>query len=174
MKVAVKMATGGAYLGKKDYNKAYEIYGEAFQHSEKAYKEGDSASGKLAVTTLFSQAAAMISAKKYDIALESYRKAIPFSEETEDFYNQIEAWRMSGYCHKQLKKYDEAWDDNWKALDSGAKLDEQLRKNGTLPFVGHELQLMAEKTNQRDQLDRIEEKMVQLVGADWIEKLNVK
>ncbi len=174
MKVAVKMATAGAYQGKKDYQKAYEIYGEAFHFSDEAYKNGDSASGKLAITTLFSQASSMIGAKKYDLALESYQKAVPYAEENNDYYNQSEAWRMSAYCHKQLKRYDEAWSDNWKALDSGEKMDEQMRKNGTLPFVGQELMLLAKKINEKDQLHVIDKKMIQLAGKNWTEKLYAK
>ncbi|WP_430931178.1 hypothetical protein [Saccharicrinis sp. 156] len=173
MKVAVKMATAGAFLGKSDYDKAYDLYGEAFTYSEDAFKEGDIASGKLAVTTLFSQASAMIGAKKFDIALESYERAIPFAIKTEDFYNQMEAWRMAGYCQSRLKKYDAAWEAYAKALDSGEKLDEQLRKSSTLPFVGYELKLLANRTDHADQVDRIEERMIHLVGENWTEKLEV-
>ncbi len=172
MKVAVNMAKGGAYLGKQQYEQAYQIYGQAYQDASKAYKAGDAASGKLAVTTLFSQGAAMLSAEKYEVAARSYTQAIPYAQETEDYYQLMEALRMAGFCYQRLGDDEHAWDLLWQAMETGPKLDEQLRPNSTLPYIGQELLMMAEKAGHMDLYRFIQDRMVFLVGEDWSEKVN--
>jgi tetratricopeptide (TPR) repeat protein len=173
MKVAVNMAKAGAYLGKKEYKQAYQIYGEGYQYASKAFKEGDPASGKLAVTTLFSQGASMLCAKDYDLALKAYLDAVPYTLETKDFYNQMEAWRMAGHCYQQLKDDKRAWDAYWNALETGPKLEKEIRPSSTLPFIGQELLTLAGKVKKMDLYKLIQDRMVFLVGNDWAEKAKV-
>ncbi|MGD1892154.1 MAG: hypothetical protein ACFB15_16390 [Cyclobacteriaceae bacterium] len=170
MKVAVNMARAGAYLGKQQYDKAYKIYGEAYDFARAAYKEGDKPSGKLSVTTLFSQGAAMIAAEKYDVAVHSYTQAVPYAEEAEDLYNLMEAWRMTGFCYQQLHQEKLAWNALWQALEIGPKVDDAVRPNSTLPYIGQALMAMAEKSGEMNLYYLVRDRMVFLVGEDWVEK----
>jgi len=173
MKVAVNMAKGGAYLGKQQHEQAYQIYGEAYQHASKAYQEGDQPSGKLSVTALFSQGAAMLGAGKYDIAVQSYTRAVPYAYEAKDYYNLMEAWRMAGYCYMQLEEDESAWEAYWQALEAGTQLDEDIRTNSTLPYVGKELLKLAQKAGKIDHYHHIQDRMEVLLGQDWNEKATV-
>lgn len=170
MKVTVFMAKGAAYLGDQKFEEAFNIYGEARKVAEEAYAAGDKVSGKLTVTAIFSQGAAMVAGKEYGIAAEVYRQAIPWTKEVQDTYSTMEAWRMAGFCYQLIHDVQNAWDCYWEAQEIAPKLDEALRSNSTLPFVGQALLELAPKVEQEEMISLIRNRMEYLVGSDWAEK----
>lgn len=170
MKVTVHMARGAAYLGDQQFEKAFQVYGEARKVAEQAYAAGDPASGKLAVTAIFSQGAAMVAAKNCTVAAEVYGHAVPYAKKTEDYYNLMEAWRMAGFCYQQLHDEQNAWHCYWQALEVAPQLDEKLRPNSTLPYVGQALLELAPKVEREEMILLIRDRMIFLVGDDWTEK----
>lgn len=170
MKVTVHMAQGAACLGAQQFEKAFQVYGQARKVAEQAYTAGDPASGKLTVTALFSQGAAMLAAKEYSIAAKVYGDAVPFAKKTEDYYNLMEAWRMAGFCYQQLDDVPNAWHSYWQALETAPQLDEKMRPNSTLPYIGQALLTLAPQVEREEMTDLIRERMIFLVGDDWREK----
>jgi len=171
MKVAVCMAQASAYIGKQDYFTAYDIYGAGYNIAYTEYIAGDKGCGSLAINTLFAQGSTMISAKRFDIAVQSYTNACPIALETEDYNNLVEAWRMKGHCFKEMKNDELAWKSYWQAMDYGPKIEKDMRETSTLPFVGEELLMLCRKRNDMQSYDLVESRMVFLVGENWYQKV---
>lgn len=171
LQVAVHLLLAATHLGAgrtDDSIGAYRAGGEA---AAEAQKQEDPSGGKLVVQCRFGEASALMADKRYDEAALVYEQTGPVAEEGEDYFMALEAWRMAGYCHQQTGDSESAWQRWLRALDAAEKLDESVRQNSTLPYVGEGLLRLARSYPYKDEADKVRARMAKLAGPDWEEKL---
>jgi len=178
MEVVVYMSLGSAWMGGKNISEALTNYRNAGRAAAQAEAAKHPAGSKLVIQTKFAEAGALFSANRYLESARIYESAAPLAEKQEDYLMTVEGWRMAAYCHEKAEEYKEAWRCGCQALDAGERLDENLRHNGTLPYVGQGLlRLVAQdRPNQKDRSNPklesdVRRRMEALVGRDWEEKI---
>jgi len=171
LQIAVHIQVGSSWQSAKNTDKALESYEYACRIAENAYNAKDSMGAKLYIQSLFAKASAWISIPDYKKAMELYERSIPVSEEAEEYINLLEGYRMAGFCAECLKEYSHAWEQGQNALQAGKKLEEQIRHDFTLPYVGDMMLRLAKKVKKKDAVDNINLQMIELVGENWQQKL---
>jgi hypothetical protein len=171
MKVVAHMAMGAAFLGAGKMADALQSYRSAGQVSSAAKEDGDPAGSKLEVQSGMAEGAALIADKDYAEAAKAYRRTAPLAAAAEDHLSAMECWRMAEYCHENLKEFPEAWSCGCAALESAKLLDEEMRLNTTVPYVGQAMLRITKHRQYRDQEQAVRQRMVELVGEDWEDKL---
>lgn len=79
---------------------------------------------------------------------------------------------MAGYCHEQGRQAQHAWDCNLAAFHTAEDLDEQIRTNSTLPYIGQALIRLSETLGKHQQLPQIRQKLETWVGPNWEAQTN--
>ncbi len=165
---AVNMALGAAYFAAGDVGRTLACYRSANQAVAGSSEPG---AAKLDIQTRFAEAAALIADEKYAEAAEVYERIGPLAEKQQDAFSQLEAWRMAAWCREVTGEKPRAWRRGVKALEAGEQLDEAMRADSTLPYVGQlMLRLVADGVNA-DQEAMVRRRMVELVGKDWEDRI---
>lgn len=172
LQAAVYMALGATYLNKQNIEEALHNYYLAKECAVRAEESGNPAGPKLVVHTMFAIGSALVSNAKFQEAAKIYLDTVPLTIKIEDHLLTVESWRMAAYCYESADNVPEAWRCGNAALDAGEKLDDDMRKNTTLPYVGQGLlRLIKKEKVSGDAENKIRQRMNELVGADWEEKL---
>lgn len=180
MQVTVYMALAGAAMSCERKSDALTNYDEAFAVTEKMVATSELAAEKLAVQVLFGKASMFIADQDYKTAFQVYQQAVPFAEivekeaQTEEEgggYYLMESLRMSGFCQLKIKEEDEAWTYLKQAWETGLRMNPNLQKNTTLPYIGRELLNLIDPLGYEQEEEAIEKKMIELLGEDWEQKL---
>lgn len=172
LQTAVHMALGATYLNQKNINESLHNYYLAKEYAIKSEESGNPAGPKLVVQTMFAIGSALVNNAKFEDAAKAYLDIVPLTTKLEDHLLTLESWRMAAYCYESVNNVQEAWRCGNAALDAGEKLDVEMRKNTTLPYVGQGLLRLIKKGKVfQDTEKKIRQRMNELVGADWEEKL---
>ncbi|UCF93034.1 MAG: hypothetical protein JSW39_02435 [Desulfobacterales bacterium] len=172
LQAAVYMVLGAMYLGKQDASLALKAYQYADKAAAAAEKSGNPAGGKLVVQTRFARAGALISAGNYAEAAPLYEGTAPLTKAQNDAFLELEAWRMASYCYEMEKQPSKAWQCGQQALEAGERLDDNLRPNSTLPYVGQRLLGLLTQNKADPKYERqVRARMEALVGEGWEDKL---
>ncbi|MCK5507481.1 MAG: hypothetical protein KAI50_03050 [Desulfobacterales bacterium] len=172
LQVAVQMVLGAMHLGKGAVAESLAAYREAGKLAVQAEQSGHPAGGKLVVQTRFAEAGALLGDGKYAEAAPLYEGIAPLAGAQNDPFLELEAWRMAAYCYEMSEQLKDSWRCGNQALDTGERLDEELRSNSTLPFVGQQLLgILARQNANKKYEQEIRQRMIALVGEDWEEKL---
>ena len=171
LQTAVYMVLGAMYTAKRD-PLALKAYQYAHRAAAEAQKSGNPAGGKLVVQTRFAEAAVLVGDEKYAQAASLYEEIGPLAKGQDDAFLEMEAWRMASYCHEMENAPSDAWRCGQHALEAGERLDDELRANSTLPYVGQRLLGLLKENNADRKYERqVQERMVALVGENWQDKL---
>ncbi len=161
---AVQMALGAAYFAAGDVGQTLACYRAANQAIAGRSEPG---AAKLDIQTRFAEGAALVGNQQFAEAAEVYEGIGPLAEQQQEPFAALEAWRMAAWCRETAGEKPRAWRRAVKALEAGQQLDEAMRPNSTLPYVGQLLlRLVADGVNP-DQEDMVRQRMVSLVGEDW-------
>ncbi len=171
MQVVILMALGGAFTGAGKFDDALANYKKSEQIAADANQAGDPAAPKLMLQSKMAQASALIGQSRYADAAAIYESAAALAENQQDHFMILENWRMAAYCHEESEEMDRSWDTGRLAIQATEKMDDDLRVNSTLPYVGQGLLRIAEKRNDTDGAEKVEQRMVELIGPDWKSKL---
>lgn len=174
MQVAVYLQLGNLALGEKEFEKCMSHYNDGLHAAREAYASGDAPSGTLVAQCYAARAAAFFSKKEYTAAAEAYKAMAETALEIGHHLYRVEGWRMAALCYRKGDDYDLAWESNWEALHASQLLEEEIRKNSTLPYVGKELLELASSMGKSNERRKIHEMMEQLAGTDWEQKLTEK
>lgn len=79
----------------------------------------------------------------------------------------FESWRMLAYCRQNLGDYDGIWPAAGKAFAVAEKIEPEIRQS-TLPYFGKALLQAAGEDKHWS--EKVQAKMMKLVGPDWEEK----
>jgi tetratricopeptide (TPR) repeat protein len=172
LQVAVHMVLGAMHLGKGATAEAIAVYRQAGKLAVQAEQSGHPAGRKLVVQTRFAEAGVLLGEGKYQEAAPLYEETVPLARAQDEAFLELEAWRMASYCYEMAKRPREAWRCGNQALETGERLDEELRPNSTLPYVGQQLlALLARQRAGKKYEQQVRQRMVALVGKDWEERL---
>jgi len=165
--VIVHIALGSDCLGRGDVDGALAAYREAGQAAQRATDQEDPAGPPLQVTCRMAEGAGLVSGERWPEAATLYEETAGMATEQGNHVMTLEGWRMAAYSFEQDKKIDEAWRCGQEALEAGALLEDDMRADSTLPYVGQALLRLAEKKPYRDQGDAIRVRMIELAGEGW-------
>ena len=171
MQVVIHMALGGAFIGSGKFDDALASYQKSEQIAVAANEAGDPAAPKLMLQTKMAQASALIGQSRYADAAALYESAAALAENQQDHFMILENWRMAAYCQEELEQMDRSWDAGQLAIQAAEKMDDDLRVNSALPYVGQGLLRIAEKRDDSKGAEMVEQRMVELIGPDWKDKL---
>jgi tetratricopeptide (TPR) repeat protein len=171
LQVTVHMALGGAYLAAGKTAEALAVYQNAGKAADAAKGQGDASGTKLLIQSRLAEGATLVSGGRYAEAATVYERTAPLATEAKDTLMTLESWRMAAYCHEAARQHDSAWKCGCNALDAGAGLDDKLRPNSTLPYVGQGLLRLTSQRAYADKAKEVRQRMVGLVGPDWEKKI---
>lgn len=171
MEIAVQGLVASAYIGLNKLPEAVGRYNLALQLAQKAYASGEKSCLILAVQALSSKGSVYLSQKAYEDAADAFASAAALAREAGDFFQVMEAKRMHGFCLEKSGDWVSAFEVEQEGLEAAANLEESIRNNSTLPYLGQSLLELAYRLGYKDQYAGIEEKMADLAGPDWQSKL---
>lgn len=176
METGIYTALASYLMEKKSTREeAIQLYQKAYLTAKRAHAVDLPGSLALLTQTLFFKGAAYIQIKKYQAASECY-DAIPelIKGDKNSAFQQMEAFRMAGFCYRMKKDISLTWARYWSAFEMAKELDEQTRKQSTLPYIGQGLLEVMIPSNNYDKESYIRRKLVEYVGEDWETKLQSK
>jgi hypothetical protein len=169
LEVAACVSMGSAMLKEKSrHAESLQLFEKACQSGQRAMQSGNPVGAVVLCQALFAKGVAYLNVKEYGTAAQVYESIVPVAKEIKNgAFQTMEAWRMAGYCHEHGHRMQHAWDCNCAALDAAEDLDEQIRANSTLPYVGQALIRLSETLGKHQQLPLIRQKMETWVGPNW-------
>jgi hypothetical protein len=171
LQVSVLYLLGTTWIGDQQVEKALEEYGRAKTICQSAMAQEEPAARKLLIQVLLASGAAYFTDKKFAEGATEYQEAVVHAREEGDAFLLLESCRMQAYCLERDKQYRSAWESLWEALEAGAQLDEATSANSTLPYVGQALLRLMPRLGEDEQEQKIRERLVELVGPDWEQKI---
>lgn len=174
LEVAAYIAMANGYLGKKRTEQALAAYDKAKQTAQNVWNAGDPLGANLLIQVLIGKGTVLFGKKEYAAAATLYEEAAAPASATKDALSLLECWRMAGACHEMNKSWKEAWACNQNALEAGGELDENLRPNTTLPYVGQALLRISPQLGYHEEDEKVRRRMTALCGEKWDQTLSTK
>jgi tetratricopeptide (TPR) repeat protein len=171
MEIAVHSLVASAYIGLNQLPNALQRYDQAYGLAKKAHAAGEKVGLTLAVQCLFNKGSVLIAQKAFPEAIKTFALAATHAQEANDNFQVMEAKRMQGYCLEKSSEWEEAFRIEKEALATAALLDENIRLNSTLPYLGQALLNLAYQMGYKTQYLELEEKLNALAGPGWQNKL---
>ncbi len=174
LEVAAYVSMGNAMLREKSrLSESLQFFDKACLSAKRAVQSGNPVGQIVLCQALFAKGVAYLNTKDFSQAAQVYESIVPVAEEVKNgTFQKMEAWRMAGYCHEQGRQSQHAWDCNLAALGVAEALDEQIRVNSTLPYIGQALIRLSETLGKHQQLPQIRQKMETWVGPNWEAQTN--
>ncbi|MEM8586188.1 MAG: hypothetical protein AAGF87_18080 [Bacteroidota bacterium] len=172
--VSVLAAQGSHLLSRKgNQAEAITYFEQARNKAELAIELENPAGPVVLIQTLNFLAAAHFHHSEYDAATEYYLEVAQRTEQAEDQqFIRMEAFRMAAFCQRLAGKPTEAWENNLLSLVAAEGLDENIRFQSTLPYVGRELMTLMEILNRYSESRQLKERLNRLAGPDWESKIS--
>ncbi len=171
MEVAVHSLVATAYIGLNQFPKALQRYELGYTLAKKAHAAGDPVGLILAVQSLFNKGSVLIGQKEFPTAAKTYALAADLASQLGDHFQKMEAKRMQGYCLEKCSLWEEAFKAEKEALAAAELLEENIRLNSTLPYLGKALLDLAYQMGYKTQYLALEEKLNALAGPNWQSKV---
>jgi hypothetical protein len=162
---AVHMALAGGYLSAGDHREAVRTYAEADAAGQELEESGEEVGSELRVQAGMGAGAAFLAAGDTASAARAYGATADHAEKAANTLMLLECRRMSAWCHEQLGNVERSWADGLEALAVAEGLPEEERATSTVPFVAEGLLRLAGDSPSHQRL--VEERMGELLGADW-------
>lgn len=169
MQVAAQMGLASIFAANGKSAEAMAGYRTAVTFADAVPPENP-AGPLLAVQTRMAAAGALFADKKYREAAAAYEEAAPRSSALADHMLAMDNWRMAAASHELSGAVEKSWICGEKSLDSGAKIDAELRAKTTLTFAGQGLLRLARKRPFSDMKEALLRRMNDLVGPGWEER----
>ncbi len=162
--ITVEATLAGAYVGLNRFEPAMDLWTRARSRCD-AVEDEPPWLPALAVQTRFGLAGVLLAAQRHGEAAVVYADGGEVATRYGDALMAFEGARMASWCHAERGARQEAWDAGERALMLAEPLDEQLRQDGTLPWLGASLMEVAAALhkNQRDLAARLDA----LSGPGW-------
>jgi hypothetical protein len=171
MEIAVQGLVASAFIGLNKLAEAVGRYNLSVQLAQKAYAAGEKSGLTLAVQALSCKGSVYLSQKAYEDAGIAFAAAATLAQEAGDFFQVMEAKRMHSYCLEKIGELAAAFGVGQEGMAAAAQLEESIRQNSTLPYLGQFLLDLAYRLGYKQQYSPLEEKMTELAGPDWQNKL---
>jgi tetratricopeptide (TPR) repeat protein len=173
LEVGICIALADALLVESTYNnEALKLLNEATEISKKACALENPIGSVILIQALIAQASAYIYLENFSGAVDLLESALELAKEDEYcIYYQMEAERLLAICFEHEEDFLKAWNFNENALTSAQNIDHQIRMHSALPLVGEAMLNLAPTVNKEHEVERIHEKLIELVGENWHDKI---
>ncbi len=168
MEATVHLVLGGVYLTNKKAKEALSSYDTAIKVLENEKTDPKLAKQQMVMAYL-SKGMALFVNKAYDLASSVYEKAALLAKQVENNFLAMDAWRMAGVCHAKASHSKDAKDCYGRAVKVGMQLEENDRRQTTMPSAAMELFLL-ETPKGRIELNEL---MNSAIGKDWQELADI-
>ncbi len=168
LEVFVHSLTGNILMGVKQFDQALKSFAKARKVAESG---GAKILKSLLPKTIFAQSSVYIIQKKYYQAARLYEEASRAAQADEDQLSEMDAWRMAAVCYESEQELPKAWKCNQNAISVAEKMEPELVKSSTLPFVGEALLRLAEPMRLPQSKIVTRQKMIELIGPNWEDSL---
>ena len=159
-----QMAIAAAWFSAGRLEESIVRYRQACQTAEVGE---DLASRNLRVPARMAAGSALIAANRFAEAADTFELAAADAEANENPPQQLEAWRMAGWCHEQARQPRKARHCGEKSLQASTGMDEDQRRLSHLPWVGQMLLRLADSDRDREWRRQTERQMLELLGPEW-------
>lgn len=167
LEVAVWLALAGMQPS-RHADEAEACYDKARRIALRAKQQGHPAGTEVLAQANFGLAAFCFKRKHFERAAELYEEVTRLTGNDPQFaMQQMEAFRMAGYCHRRQRRSKAAWDAYWQALETAELLTEETRRHSTLPYIGAGLLEVMAPANHFDKEPLIRQKLASYLGPDW-------
>jgi hypothetical protein len=171
MEIAVHSVVASADIGLNQLPQAIPRYELAYGLAKKAHLAGNTEALSLAVQCLLNKATVLMVRKAFPEAAETYALAAAHAREAHDNFQVMEAKRLQGQCLEKCREWQQAFQVEQEALAAAALLEEQVRVNSTLPYLGKALLDLAYQLGYKEAYLQLEDKLNALAGTGWQSKL---
>jgi tetratricopeptide (TPR) repeat protein len=171
LEIAVHSLVASAYIGLNRLPEALQRYEQGYNLSQKVPLAGQRLGLTLAVQCLFNKGSVLIARKAFPEAATTFAQAAAHALEVSDHFQIMEAKRMQGHCLEKCSKWEEAFRVEQEALVSAERLEQQVRLNSTLPYLGRALLDLAYQLGHKTRYLELADKLTALAGAGWQSKL---
>jgi tetratricopeptide (TPR) repeat protein len=171
MEIAVHSLVASGYIGLNQLQNALQRYNQAYSLAKKAHAAGERVALTLAIQCLFNKGSVYIAEKDFAEAANAYGTAATHALEANDHYQTMEAKRMQGFCLEKNGEWEQAFEVEKEALTAAEQLEENVRHNSTLPYLGQSLLELSYRNGDKEGYIFLEEKLDALAGPGWQNKL---
>ncbi|SDW62854.1 hypothetical protein [Nitrosomonas communis] len=137
--VAIRMLYAGALLKEKHFGAAQKIYQGARQSAVQAMESDHPAGRQLVLQTWFGEASADFASGDIVHAAECYDQAAIVARQIPNPVLEIEAYRMTAFCHARLAQRDAALERSLKVFACAKQLKPEARPITTMPLAAIDL-----------------------------------
>ena len=133
--VALRIAVAGALLKENRHDEALRVYENAQRSAQKTVDAGHPAGLKLLLQTSFGQGGVHIAAGRPEAAVACYEQAALIAAKDQNLILQIEAHRMTGWCHARAGQTAPAIAAGDLACRAAQRLKPDARSMTTAPVA---------------------------------------
>lgn len=137
--VVIRMLFAGALLKEKRFEEAVKVYQGARRSASQAVKSNHPAAQQLILQTWFGEAGAHFAAGDLYHATDSYAQAAAVAGQIPNPILEIEAYRMSAFCHGRSGQRDAALERGAKVFECARRLKPEARTLTTAPLAAIDL-----------------------------------
>lgn len=167
LQVIALFTLANGYIGGKNFDKAVESYRKARQIAADFGVKEPQIGKQLEIQAIMGEAGCYLGKQDFATGAVTYAQAAPLAREIDKPHLELEAWRMTAFCRHYLKDHTDAWGFYRKALETGEKIDPELRPSTTLPYVGQALLELRSKSGTDQKQYELEEEINALLGENW-------
>jgi hypothetical protein len=142
-----------------------------FFAAEESAKKGEAAGLPEAKTmrlqSRMAGASALLSAGDFRSAGKVYQSCVPLAKAAVNPRSELDAWRLTSYCHEQNKEWQPAWDTGLEGFKVAKGMDVETRKTSTVRFLCELLLRLTNQTSLSSNKSPIEKHIVALLGPNW-------
>jgi hypothetical protein len=107
---------------------------------------------------------ALINARAWQLAAETYANAAPLALSLENARTQLDCQRLASFCHEQHGDRDAAWQAGMEGLRVARAMDAETLATSTFAYLGIALVRLSQRATHRD----IEREISEIAGTeDW-------
>ena len=171
MEIAVHSLVAAAYIGVNRLPEALQRYEQAYGLAVQTAAAGEGVGLILAVQCRLNLGSVHIARKTYREAAVAYASAAEHAQDAGDNFQVMEAKRMQGFSLEKCSEWEAAFKIEKEALEAAALLDEPVRQNSSLPYLGQSLLELAYRVGYKEEYLQLEERLNTLAGPNWQNKL---
>ena len=168
LQVSIHNLVGTTWLNKKQYDAAINSFSKAEIIAQSAHQKGDPTAANQLIQVYLYAGVAYFTKGDYRNAAQKYANVIPITKAEEEHFYLMEAHRMLANCFEQEKQYQHALENNKKALIAAQSIEENIRLNCTIPYIGVSCLKLLKKLSLDNEIQFLRQKMHLLLGdQDW-------
>jgi hypothetical protein len=173
LEVTVLASVGNFLLPYKLHQKeALQSYQKALAVAERLFVGKHILGTQLFVQCHHFVGAAQISLNNHEAAAKTYEAAVPVARENEQLiFQEMESWRMAGFCHTKIGQANRAKECYWNAIETAARINPDIQAETIFLHLAAAQRKTLENIGKVADTQRLDNEMTKLVGSDWLTKI---